>query len=101
MIMPKLTVSNYPEMLRKLSTATFFVTAACLELLRSHVDYMDGALKHLDIMTPAVPIFGPVKISIGIFLVAFVVACISEAVKLHDKISDVLSIRSQFDLRLI
>ncbi len=71
MIMPKLTVSNYPEMLRKLSTATFFVTAACLELLRSHVDYMDGALKHLDIMTPAVPIFGPVKISFGIFLVAY------------------------------
>jgi hypothetical protein len=100
MTMPKLTVSNYPEMLRKLSTAIFVVTLGCLALLRT-VEPIDGALKHLDVLTPAIPIFGPVKIPFGTFLIAFVVAAISESIRLHNKISDVFRIRSEFDLRWI
>ena len=100
MVMPKLTVSNYPEMLRKLSTATFFVTIGCLVILRT-VEPIDGALKHLDVFTPAIPIFGSVKIPFGTFLIAFVVAAVSESIRLHNKISDVFRIRSEFDLRWI
>lgn len=101
MVMPKLTVSNYPEMLRKLSTATLFVTIGCLTLLRVYLESVDGILKQLDVITPSVPVFGPVKIPFGTFSVAVIVAGISESVKLHDKISDALGIRSKFDVRWI
>jgi hypothetical protein len=101
MIMPKLTVSNYPEMLRKLSTATFFVTIGCLVLLRTYIEPIEGALRHLDVFTLDIPVFGPVKIPFGTFVIAFVVAAISESIRLHNKISDVLKIRSEFDIRWI
>ena len=101
MIMPKLTVSNYPEMLRKLSIATFFMTIGSLMLLRTYVHSIDSALMHLDVNFPNVPVFGPIKIPFGTFLVAFVVAAISKSMKLHDKISDALRIRSEFDIRWI
>jgi hypothetical protein len=101
MTMPKLTVSNYPEMLRKLSTAILFVTIGCLALLRTNVVPIDQNLQLLDVMTPAIPVFGPIKIPFGTFFIAFAFACISESVKLHDKISDVLKIRHEFDVRWI
>ena len=100
MIMPKLTVTNYPEMLLKLWAANFLVTIGCLWLLRIYVGPIDEALKHLD-ATPAVPVFGTVTIPFGTFVVAFLISIFSAGIKLHDKISDALRIRSEFDIRWI
>jgi hypothetical protein len=45
--------------------------------------------------------FGSFKIPFGTFLVAALVAFVSESTKLHDKISDVFRIRANFDIRWI
>src|SRR6185295_13156068 len=99
MVMPRLTVSNYPEMLRKLSTAMFFIAAACVTLLRSKIGVIDEFLRPLDISD--IPIFTAIKIPFGSFLIAFAMAFASEAIKLHDAISSVLGIRFKFDVRWI
>jgi hypothetical protein len=97
--MPKLTVKNYPEMLRKLSTAAFVVCVACLTYLRSSVVSIDKMLNYLDAVIPAnAPFFSSMKIPLGTALIAFVIAVFTEAVKLHDKISDALEIRKTFDV---
>jgi len=101
MVIPKLTVSNYPEMLRKLSTGTFFVTLACLFLLRALIGDVDSLLRALDVITRPVSLFEAVRIPFGPFLFAFLVAVLTESIKLHDKISNLLKIRLEFDIRYI
>ena len=100
MVWPKLTVSDYPEMLRKLSFAVFLVTAACIFLLRSQIPIVDELFNSFDVNTPIIVSYLG-SIPFGTFIVAFVVALISESIKLHDKISDVLGIRVVFDVRWI
>lgn len=102
MVMPRLTVSNYAEMLRKLSTSMLFVAAACVWLLRLKVPTIDNVLKNIDYITPdKIAMFASVKIPFGTFLPAFLCALISEVFKLHDRISDLFRIRKKFDLRWI
>ena len=101
MTMPKLTVTNYPEMLRKLSAAMLFVMIGCLSVLRAQIPVFDDAFKHLDFIFPAVPVLGPITIPFASFLTAFVIACITESIKLHDKLSDLFKFRHEFDIRWI
>lgn len=101
MTMPKLTVTNYPEMLRKLSTVMLFVMIGCIYVIRAQIPAVDAALKHLDVVTPAVPVMGSVTVPFATFLAAFVVASITESIKLHDKISDLFRIRHEFDVHWI
>jgi hypothetical protein len=100
MVWPKLTVSDYPEMLRKLSAAVFLVVVGCIWFLRIHVGAVDRVFRSFD-LDHEVTIFGPLSIPFGTFIVAFVIAVISESIKLHDKISDLLRIRAVFDIRWI
>lgn len=100
MVWPKLSVSNYRETLRKLSTSAFFVTAACVWLLRSQISAVDEFLRPLDVTT-AIRVFDSVSVPFGTFAVAAVVAIVSESTKLHDKISDALRIRAVFDVHWI
>ena len=101
MIMPKLTVRDYPEMLRKLSTAALLVSSVCIWVLRANIPSLDETLQTLDRLVPTISILGNLTIPFGTFLVAFIIAAASEAVRLHDKISDLLRIRHEFDLRWI
>ena len=100
MVWPKLTVSDYSEMLRKLSVSVFIVTIVCVWLLRSHVAAADKLFDRLD-LAPGMVLLGYISIPVGTFLVAVVVAFIFESVKLHDKISEIFNIRAMFDVRWI
>jgi hypothetical protein len=92
-VVPKLTVCDYREMLRKLSTAAFFVTLACVYVLRSRIAVVDQLLDSLDV-APRVEAYS-IPIPFGTFVV------VSESIKLHDRISGVLGIRAVFDVRWI
>lgn len=101
MVMPKLTVSDYSEMLRKLSTAFFFVTLGCVSLLRWRIPAINEALANLDFATPTITSLFSISIPLGTILLAFGGALLSESMKLHDKISDLFWIRREFDIRWI
>jgi len=99
MVWPKLTVCDYREMLRKLSAAAFFVTLSCVYILRSRIAVVDQLFDSLDV-TPPIEAYS-LHVPFGTFVVAFAFAVLSESIKLHDKISSVLSIRAVFDVRWI
>lgn len=100
MVWPKLSVADYPEMLRKLSVEMFFLVIACIWILRSHIPEIEGVFKRFDV-TPNVSVFQGVSVPFGTFIVALLLAGITEATKLHDKWSNALGIRSVFDVRWI
>lgn len=97
MVWPKLTVSDYPEMLRKLSATLFLVTLGCLSLLRAQIPSVDDFFSRFDV-SREITLVGSIHVSLGTVVIAFIVAAISESVKLHDKISGLLGIRAGFDV---
>lgn len=99
MVWPKLTVANYPEMLRKLSASVFLVTTACVWLLRIEIAPIDQALRSFDISQ--VKLLGEFPVPSGTVTAAFLIAVLSESVKLHDKVSRLFQVRSAFDYRWI
>jgi hypothetical protein len=99
MVWPKLTVSDYSEMLRKLSTVAFLVTLASVSFLRSQVTAVDQFLGRFDV-APQIGVFS-VPIPFGTLVLAGIVAVLTESTKLHDKISQLLGIRTVFDVRWI
>jgi hypothetical protein len=100
MVWPKFTVSDYREMLRKLSSSAFLVTVACVWLLRSKIAVINQLLGSFDLVSDF-KLLGSISIPFGTVLVAGVVGFLSESVKLHDKISDLLHIRAIFDVHWI
>jgi hypothetical protein len=100
MVWPKLTVSDYREMLRKLSASSFIVTALCVSLLRSQIVAVDMLFQSLHVVPP-IKALDSISIPFGTFIVAVIMAVVSEGVKLHDNVSDVLGIRAAFDVRWI
>jgi hypothetical protein len=101
MVWPKFSVSDYPEMLRKLSFLAFCVAIACTWLVRGYIPPVDRWLGHLDAATPTLEAIASIKIPFGTFVVGVCAAFISESVRLHDKISSALGIRSTFDTHWI
>ncbi len=97
MTWPRMTVSNYEEMLRKLSFCAFVVSIGCIALLRSKIDIVETYFSVLDVKMPWT-LFEIPSATVGI---AVLVAVLSEATKLHDKISAIFKIRHEFDLRWI
>ncbi|HXW71719.1 MAG TPA: hypothetical protein VEK34_09795 [Methylocella sp.] len=100
MVWPKLTVSDYPEMLRKLSAAAFSVTLGCVFFVRYRIAAIDQSLDALEKVAPQIEALH-IHIPFGTFIIAAVSAVLSESIKLHDKISDALGIRAEFDARWI
>jgi hypothetical protein len=98
MVWPKLTVSDYREMLRKLSASAFVMTIICVSLLRSRIVAVEQFFHVLDADSAMIKVLGPISIPFGTFVAAFIVAIISESIKLHDRISGLLGIRAAFDL---
>lgn len=101
MTWPRLSVSDYPEMLRKLSFSALVVAIACTSLIRAYIPLVDQWLAHLDAATPPLEAIASIKIPFGTFVVGLCAALISESVRLHDKISSALGIRATFDTRWI
>lgn len=91
---PFTTAGDYPKMLNKIATFTFFGALLSIWLLRYEIPYLDNILKPFSVSIP----IGGVSISFGTLLPAFVIATISRFLKLHDRISDLFGIRRRFDV---
>ena len=87
---PFSSVGDYPGMLNKVATYTFFVALLLVWFVRSEIRDLDEPLSKL---TLPIPIASGLNIPLGTVLPAFVIAFLSRVLKLHDRISDVLRIR--------
>jgi hypothetical protein len=97
MVWPNSTVSNYQEMLRKLSASAFFVTLGCMWIVRSYITTFDQFIRGFEAQTEIIIQYG-FHVPFANFVVAIVIAFLSESIKLYDKISDLLRIRAEFDV---
>src|SRR6185437_1839633 len=96
MVWPRLTVSDYPEMLRKLSAAALIVTVVCVWFLRGRIPTIDHALHHFDIESP-VMLFGAFSAPTGTLIIGLIIAVFSESLKVHNKLSNLFRVRAFFD----
>lgn len=84
-------------MLNKIAIFTFCESIAATALLRWHIPQVDSFLKPFSFMVGAEGFSFP----LGTILPAFIVAFISRAFKLHDRLSDLFNIRLRFDVQEI
>jgi hypothetical protein len=100
---PILNVNTYNEMLTKLGYYTFAVTLFCIYLLRRFVPPVAQFSTYIDSLVPAEAkdVF-PVPVSFaGLFAFAIGIALLAHAIKLHDRLSDLLRIRKEFDINYV
>jgi len=90
-------VSDYPKMLNKLAFYAFWASLLLVTLTRHHIWRLEDALRKLDVGLPIADLSLPV----GSIAVAFGWAFVSRVFKFHDRISDVLRIRLNFDVEAI
>jgi hypothetical protein len=88
---------NYSEMLTKIATFTFVVALGATWLLRAKCPQANQLLATLDLK---VKVFDT-ELALGYVLPALVVAIASRMLKLHDRLSDLFRVRSQFDVHEI
>lgn len=98
-----LSVENYKELLGKLAWYALFVGIVCAVVLRSNVGQIDQFAAKVDIVFPAdlnemLPFS---SIPFGTLLPGLLAAGLSHVFKLHDKLSSLLYIRYDFDIRWI
>lgn len=94
---PFATVSDYPSMLNKIATYTFFVSLLAAGIIMWQIPDLGNALPNLPVKIPDTGL----KIPMTIVLASFAIAFVSRAVKLHDRLSDLFGIRKQFDILYI
>lgn len=92
-------ISNYPTMLKRIAVYTGAIAFGVTWLVRGHVRWVADALGTLSL--PVEMSAGTVNLPLGMVLVALAVTVLSRALKLHDRISDVLRIRHRFDVNKI
>lgn len=97
-INPFESVKDYPGMLNKIATYTFFASLGAVWLLRKEFYSIEDFLKPFSL---PIPLASGLEIPIGTILPAFLFALLSRIIKLHDRISDLLRIRERFDVRSI
>jgi hypothetical protein len=95
---PFVSVGDYPGMLNKIATYTFFATLLLVWLLRAEIPVVETVLSKLTI---SVPLASGLTVPLGTVLPAFVAAFLSRVLKLHDRVSDMLRIRQRFDVAAI
>jgi hypothetical protein len=100
-----LSVKTYDEMLRKIAVYAFVVGAACATILRANVGSINEFAAIIDVQVPQgliaalqLPTFA---LPTATLLVGLLAALLSHMFKLHDKISDLLRMRQDFDVRWI
>jgi hypothetical protein len=96
---PLASVTNYQEMLRRISFFTFVAGIAAVKLLRLNSAAIDRFLAQLD-SEIELPYLGKLKI-LGYVLPALVIALVFYTIRLHDRLSDCFRIRYFFDTRRI
>jgi len=84
-------------MLNRIAVFNFLVSVLAVYLLRSRIKSLDMLLSRLP---ETVEIIG-MKLSVGTPLLALLVAVLSRAIKLHDRLSDLFRIRRNFDIQEI
>ena len=94
---PFATVSDYPSMLNKISTYTFFVAVFALALIYWQVPAFRHWMPAMQFKIPETDVQAPATV----LLVAFLFAFLSRLVKLHDRLSDLFGIRRHFDVESI
>jgi hypothetical protein len=95
---PFATVDDYPGMLNKISTFTFAGSILAVWLLRAEFRPVDALLARLGV---PIPVLGGILLPLGTVLPAFLIAFVSRVFKLHDRLSDLFSIRLRFDIAAI
>lgn len=100
---PILTVNNYKEMLSKLGWYTCGVALLCIFVLRQFVPPVAQLSAYIDSVFPKeVADVLPFPISlVGVFILAIATALVAHAIKLHDRLSDLLRIRDEFDVNYV
>jgi len=93
------TVSSYSQMLRKIAVFTFLIGAGLVAILRGKIPVIEQYLGRpcLNVSIPVLEF----SIPLGTFLPALGIALLFRALKFHDRISDLLGIRSCFDVNHI
>lgn len=88
-------VTDYPSMLNKIALFTFFVALLMTWLVRANVSSIDSALA---VLTIEVPVTRALSVPLGTALPPLVIAFLVRALKFHDRLSDLFSIRERFDI---
>ena len=94
---PKLSVSNYPEMLAKIAWSFFGLNCVLLYITRVFVPPIDSFLSYYEKYLEKVPYFSELK-SFNVLIAVALAVVVSYAFRLHDKLSDILFIRRDFDI---
>lgn len=100
-IFPGSSVSNYKEMLSKLSWYTGFAALICILILQAYVPPVKQLSAYIDGVFPkdfADLVQFPISYA-GVFILAIIIGLLAHAIKLHDRLSDVFCIRKEFDLK--
>jgi hypothetical protein len=88
---------DYSGMLNRIALFNFGVSLFVVALLRNQIPLFDRVLSKL----PERGEIMGVKLSVGTILLAAIAAVFCRAIKFHDRISDLLRIRKNFDLNEI
>lgn len=96
-LFPFTTIQSYAEMKKKISLFTFFIVLILTYFLENQIPELK---KFLNMGAIDVDIW-QLKVPIALFIVASLVTIISKTIVLHDRLSDILGIRSRFDINHI
>jgi hypothetical protein len=91
-----LSSKDYPEMLKKLAAFLFWEAFIATFVLRG-IPKVDMAFSSVDLSL----IPGHEHLNLFGFVVSLAIACLSYAIQLHDRISDIFGIRYRFDRNYI
>lgn len=100
---PILSVHNYEEMLAKLGWYSGGVALGCIFILRHFVPPIARLSANIDSVFPkelAAILPFPVSL-VGVFILAIPIALVAHAIRLHDRLSDLLRIRREFDVHYV
>lgn len=100
---PIFSVNNYNEMLTKLGWYTFGGALLCIFTLRQFTPLVTQVTACIDSVFPkeAADVL-PFPISlVSVFILAIATALVAHAIKLHDRLSNLLGIRNEFDVNYV
>lgn len=90
---------DYSAILNRIAIATFFVCVIMMLILRANICVFDNYLAKFE-PSFKVPVNG-IDFPVLTVIIPFIIAFFSRWIKLHDRISDILKIRENFDVNRI
>ncbi|NTG74480.1 hypothetical protein G6M02_14230 [Agrobacterium rhizogenes] len=100
---PIFSVNNYTQMLTKLCWYTGGVALFCIFMLKQFAPPVRQLSAYIDSVFPkeAANLLHLPNSLVGVFILAAAIAFIAHAIKLHDRLSDLLCIRNEFDVNYV